>query len=148
MPPASPQDIPTAGGDPDGDGDDEDTSGSSSHIAELLEEQEPEGWIARPITHDAARGCHFHNALDTLLYWAFDRHTWSIEYRCVVYQHRRGLYPDQWKATCLVRCPDNDLQGVEAFSEYYSITERKLPRQPCKMQHDVHFHSTARCSVG
>jgi hypothetical protein len=91
---------------------------------ELSEEQESEGWIARPITRDAARGCHFHDALDTLLRRAFDRHTWSIEYRCVVYQHRCGLYPDQWEATCLVRRPDNDLQGAEAFSEHYSITER------------------------
>jgi hypothetical protein len=61
---------------------------------ELSEEQEPEGWIARPITRVAACGCHFHDALDTLLRRAFDRHTWSIEYRCVVYQHRRGLYPE------------------------------------------------------
>jgi hypothetical protein len=42
---------------------------------------------------------------------------------CVVYQHRRGLYPDQWEATCLVRRPDDDLWGAEAFSEHYSITE-------------------------
>jgi hypothetical protein len=55
---------------------------------------------------------------------AFDRHTCSIEYRCVVYQHRRGLYLDQWEATCLVRRPDDDLRGAEAFSEHYSITER------------------------
>jgi hypothetical protein len=89
-----------------------------------LEEPEPEGWIARPITHDATRWCHFHDALDTLLRRAFDRHTWSIEYRCVVYQHRHGLYPDQWEATCLVRRPDDDLRGAEAFSEHYSITER------------------------
>jgi hypothetical protein len=93
-------------------------------VVELSEEQELEGWIARPITRDAARGCHFHDALDTLLCRAFDRHTWSIEYHCVVYQHHRGLYSDQWEATFLVRCPDNDLQGVEAFSEHYSITER------------------------
>jgi hypothetical protein len=91
---------------------------------ELSEEPEPEGWIARPITRDAARGCHFHDALDTLLRWAFDRHTWSIEHHCVVYQHRHGLYPDQWEATCLVRRPDDDLRGAEAFSEHYSITER------------------------
>jgi hypothetical protein len=91
---------------------------------EILEEQELEGWIARAITHDAARGCHFHDALDTLLCPAFDRYTWSIEYRCVVYQHRRGLYPDQWEATCLVRRSGDDLQGAEAFSEHYSITER------------------------
>jgi hypothetical protein len=110
MPPAPPQGISAAGGDPDGDGDnDNDDGGSSSHDTELSEEQEPEGWIARPITRDATRGCHFDDALDTLLHRAFDRHTWSIEYRCVVYQHCRGLYPDQWEATCLVRRPDDDL---------------------------------------
>jgi hypothetical protein len=124
MPPAPPQGIPTAGGDLDRDGDDDDANGSLSHDTELLEEQEPEGWIARPITHDAAHGCHFHDALDTFLRRAFDRHTWSIEYRCVVYQHRRGLYPDQWEATCLVRRLDNGLRGAEAFSEHYSITKR------------------------
>jgi hypothetical protein len=123
MPPAAPPSIPAAGGDPDGGGDD-DVGGSSSHDTERSEESEPEGWIARPITRDAARGCHFHDALDTLLRRAFDRHTWSIEYRCVVYQHRRGLYSDQWEATCLVHHPDDDLQGAEAFSEHYSITER------------------------
>jgi hypothetical protein len=87
MPPAPPQGIPAAGGDPDGDrdGDDDDAGGSSSHGTECSEEPEPEGWIARTITRDAARGCHFHDALDTLLCRAFDRHTWSIEYRCVVY---------------------------------------------------------------
>jgi hypothetical protein len=94
MPPTPPQGIPAPGGDPDGD---DDVGGSSSHIIELSEEQEPKGRIARPITCDAARGCHFHDGLDTLLRWAFDRHTWSIEYRCVVYQHRRGLYPDRWE---------------------------------------------------
>jgi hypothetical protein len=59
-----------------------------------------------------------------MLYQAFDRHTWSIEYRCVVYQPRRGLYPDQWEATFLVRRLDDDLRGAEAFSEHYSITGR------------------------
>jgi hypothetical protein len=112
MPPAPPQGIPAAGGDPDRDKDD--ASGSSSHDMELS--KEPDGWIARPITRDVARGCHFHDALDTLLRQAFDRHTWSIKYRCVVYQHRRGIYPDQWEATCLVRRPDDDLRGKEAFS--------------------------------
>jgi hypothetical protein len=65
MPPAPPQGISAAGGDPDGDGDGDDDCGSLSHITELSEEQETEGWIARPITCDAARGCHFHDALDT-----------------------------------------------------------------------------------
>jgi hypothetical protein len=121
VPPAPPQGTIAAGGDPNGDDDD---GGSSSHITELLEEQEPEGWIARPITRDTARGCHFHDALDTLQCRSFDQHTWSIEYCCVVYQHRHGLYLDQWEATCLVRHLENDLQGAEAFSEHYSITER------------------------
>jgi hypothetical protein len=116
MPPAPPQGIPAAGGYLDGDGDDDDAGGSLSHDTERSEEPEPEGWIVRPITRDAAHGCHFHDALDTLLRRAFDRHTWSIEYRCVVYQHRRGLYPDQWEATYLVHRPDDDLRCAEAFS--------------------------------
>jgi hypothetical protein len=116
---APPQGILTARGDLDGEGDDNDTGGSPSHNTELSEELESEGWIARPITRDATRGCHFHDALDTLLCWAFDRPTWSIEYHCVVYQHRRGLYPDQWEATCLVRHLDDDLQGAEAFSTLF-----------------------------
>jgi hypothetical protein len=91
---------------------------------ELSEEQEPEGWVARPITRVAARGCHFHDALDTLLCRAFDRHTWSIKYSCVVYQHSHGLYPDQWEATCLVHRPDDDLWGAEAYLEHYSTIER------------------------
>jgi hypothetical protein len=122
MPPAPPQGISNARGDPNGD--DDDANGSLSHKTELSEEQEPEGWIARPITHDAARGCHFHDALDTLLRRVFDRHTWSIEYHCVVYQHRCGLYPDQWDATCMVCHPNDDLRGAEAFLEHYSVTER------------------------
>jgi hypothetical protein len=127
MPPAPPHDILAAGGDPDGDGDgddDDDAGGSSSHDTERLEEPEPEGRIARPITRDAVHGCHFHDALDTLLRRAFDRHTWSIKYCCVVYQHRHELYSDQWEATCLVRRSDDDLWGAEAFSKHYSITER------------------------
>jgi hypothetical protein len=70
-----------AGGDPDGGGD----NSSSSHNTDLSEEQESEGWVARPITRDAARGCHFHDALDTLLRQALDRRTWSIEFCCVVF---------------------------------------------------------------
>jgi hypothetical protein len=42
-----------ARGDPD-DGYDDDSS--SSHTTDLSEEQEPEGWVARPITHDPACG--------------------------------------------------------------------------------------------
>jgi hypothetical protein len=72
MPPTPPQGIPAAGGDPDGDRDDDDIGGNSSHDMECSEEPEPEGWFARPITRDATRGCYFHDALDTLLCRAFD----------------------------------------------------------------------------
>jgi hypothetical protein len=109
------------GGDPN-DGDNDDSS--SSHSTNLLEEQEPERWVARPITRDAAHGCHFHDALDTLLRRALDWHTWSIEYRCVVYQHNRGVYPDRWEVTCLVHCLEDGLWGAEVCSEHYSISKR------------------------
>jgi hypothetical protein len=124
VPPAPPLGVPAAGvaagRDPDDGGDDN----SSSHSTDLSEEQEPEGWVARPITRDAACGCHFHDALDTLLRQALDRCTWSIEYRCVVFQHSRGVYPDCWETTCLVRRLENSLRGAEVCSENYSISER------------------------
>jgi hypothetical protein len=109
-----------AGGDPNDEGGDN----SSSHDTDFSADQEPKGWVARPITRDAARGCHFHDALDTLLRRALDQRTWSIEYRCVVFQHSRGVYPDRWEATCLVRRPENSLWGAEVCSEHYSISER------------------------
>ena len=136
VPPAPPHGTSTAGGDFDRDDDD---SGSLSHNTELSKEQESEGWIARPITHGAACGCHFHNALDTLPRRAFNRHTWSIEYHCVVYRHRRGLYPDKWEATCLVRRPDDDLWGAEAISEHYSIIERDTT--------EAAMQDVARCAL-
>jgi hypothetical protein len=116
VPPAPPLGVlatgVAAGGDPDDGGD----NNSSSHNTDLSEEQELEGWVARPITRDTARGCHFHDTLDTLLRQALDRRTWSIEYRCVVFQHSRGVYPDRWEATCLVRRPENSLSGAEVCS--------------------------------
>jgi hypothetical protein len=125
-PPAPPLGVPAngvaAGGDPD-DGDDD---SSSSHNIDLLEEQEPEGWVARPITRDAARGCHFHDTLDTLLRQALDRRTWSFEYRCVVFQQSREVYPNRLEVTCLVRRPENSLRGSEVCSEHYSVSERDL----------------------
>jgi hypothetical protein len=110
-----------ARGDPD-DGDDDENS--SSHSTDLSEEQEPKGWVTRLITRDAACDCHFHDALDTLLHQAFNQHTWSIEYRCVVYQHSRGVYPDRWEATCLVLRLEDGLRGAEVCSEHYSISKR------------------------
>jgi hypothetical protein len=124
VPPAPPLGIPATGvavgGDPNDGGD----NSSSSQSTNLSEEQEPEGWVARPITRDAARGCHFHDALDTLLRQALDRRTWSIEYRCVAFQYSRGVYLDRWEATCLVRRLENRLRGEEVCSEHYSISER------------------------
>jgi hypothetical protein len=123
-PPAPPLGVPATGVAAGGDLDDGGDDNSSSHITDLSEEQEPEGWVARPITRDAARGCHFHDALDTLLRQALDRHTWSTKYCCVVFQHSRGVYPDRWEATCLVRRLENSLWGAEVCLEHYSISER------------------------
>jgi hypothetical protein len=108
-PPAPPLSAPApgvaTGGDPDDGGGDD----SSSFSTDLSANQELEGWVARPITRDASRGCHFHDALDTLLRRALDRLTWSIEYHCVVFQHSREVYPDRWEATCLVRRLENSV---------------------------------------
>jgi hypothetical protein len=147
-PPAPPLGAPAsgvaAGGDPDDGGGDD----SSSHDTDFSADQEPEGWVARPITRDAARGCHFHDALDTLLRRALDRCTWSIEYRCVVYQHSREVYPDRWEATCLVRRPRTVSRVLRsAQSTIPSLSGTQL-RRPCKMLHGVRFRTTARFLVG
>jgi hypothetical protein len=84
-PPAPPLGAPASGVAAGGDPDDRGGNDSPSHDADFPADHEPEGWVARPITRDAARGCHFHDALDTLLRQALNRRTWSIEYRCVVY---------------------------------------------------------------
>jgi hypothetical protein len=124
-PPSPPLGVSAAGiaarGDPDNGGGND---SSSSHNTDLSEEQEPEGWVARLIPRDAARGCHFHDELDTLLHQAVDWRTWSIEYHCVVFQHSRGAYPDRWEATFLVRCLEDSLRGAEVCSEHYFISER------------------------
>jgi hypothetical protein len=133
-----------AGGNPDdGDGND-----SSSHDTDFSADQEPEGWVARPITRDAARGCHFHDALDTLLRRALDRRTWSIEYRCVVYQHSRG---STWTAGrrpawCAIRRTVSRVRR-SSQSTIPSLSGTQL-RRPCKMLHGVRFRTTARFSVG
>jgi hypothetical protein len=123
-PPAPPLSAPVPGVATGGDPDDGGGDSSSSHDTYFSADQEQEGWVVRPITRDTAHGCHFHDALDTLLRRALDRRTWSIEYRCVVYQHSCGVYLDRWEATCLVRRPENSLWGAEVCSEHYSISER------------------------
>jgi hypothetical protein len=144
-PPAPPLSALAAGVAAGGDLDDGGGDSSSSHDTDLSEEQELEGWVARPITRDAARECHFHDALDTLLCQALDRRTWSIEYRCVVFQHSRGVYPDRWEATCLVHRPKNNLQGAEVCSEHYSISERDSAE--AAMQDGVWRALSHYCSV-
>jgi hypothetical protein len=123
-PPAPPLSAPATGVAAGGDPDDEGGNSSLSFSTDLSADQELEGLVARPITRDTARGCHFHDTFDTLLRQALDRHTWSIEYRCVVFQHSHGVYPDRWEATCLVRRPENSLRGAEICLEQYSISER------------------------
>jgi hypothetical protein len=123
-PPAPPLGVSATGVAIGGDPDDGCDDSSSSYNIDLSEAQELEGWVARPITCDAARGCDFHDTLDTLLCQALDRHTWSIEYRCVVFQHSCGVYLDCWEVTCLVRRPENSLRGAEVCSEHYSISKR------------------------
>jgi hypothetical protein len=147
-PPAPPLGVPATGVAVGGDPDDGGNDSSSGHSTDLSEEQEPEGWVARPITRDAARGCHFHDALDTLLCQALDRRTWSIEYRCVVFQHSRGVYMDRWKATCLVRSR-RIVSGVRRSAQNITLfLSGTQLRRPCKMPHGVRFRTTAQCSVG
>jgi hypothetical protein len=63
----------------------------------------------------------------------------------VVYQHSRGVYPDHWETTCLVRRLEDGLQGVEVCSEHYSISERDSAE--ADMQ-DVARHALSHyCSV-
>jgi hypothetical protein len=146
--PAPPLSAPApgvaAGGDPDDGGGDS----SSSHDTDFSADQEPEGWVARPITRDAARVCHFHDALDTLLRRALDRRTWSIEYRCVVFQHSRGVYPDRWEATCLVRRLENIIWGAGSTQSTIPSLSGTQLRRPCKMSHGVRFRTTAQFSAG
>jgi hypothetical protein len=138
-PTAPPLRAPAAGVAAGGDLDDGGGDSSSSFSTDLSADQEPEGWVARPITRDAARRCHFHDALDTLLRQALNRRTWTIECRCVVFQHSRGVYPDRWEATCLVRRPENSLRGAEICSEHYSISERDSA--------EVAMQDAARCNI-
>jgi hypothetical protein len=145
VPPAPPLSAPAAGVAAGGDLDDGGDDSCSSHNTDLSEEQEPEGWVAWPITRDAARGCHFHDALDTLLRQALDQRTWSIEYRCVVFQYSRGVYLDHWEAICLVRHLENSLRGAEICLEHYFISERDSAE--AAMQDAVRRALSHYCSV-
>jgi hypothetical protein len=147
-PPAPPLSAPiprvATGGDPDDGGGDS----SSSHDTDFSADQESEGWVARPITRDAARGCHFHDALDTLL----RRHltgvlglssivVWSSS--TVAGSTRTAGRRPAW---CAVQ---RTVSGVRrsAQSTIPSLSGTQL-RRPCKMSHGVRFRTTAQCSVG
>jgi hypothetical protein len=123
-PPAPPLSAPAAGVAAGGDPDDGGGNSSSSHNTDLSEEQELERWVARPITSDTTRECHFHDVLDTLLRHALDRRTWSIEYRCVVFQHSRGGLPRPLGGDLLGAPSGEQYLGAEVCSEHYSISER------------------------
>jgi hypothetical protein len=147
-PPAPPLSAPAAGvaagGDPyDGGGD-----SSSSHDTDLSEEQELEGWVARPITRDTARGCHFHDALDTLL----RRYStgvlrlssiavWSSS-TVAGFTRITGKRP----AWCAIWRTVSRVQR-SAQSTILSLSGTQ-PRRPCRMPHGVRFRTTAQCSAG
>jgi hypothetical protein len=147
-PPAPPLGAPAsgvaAGGDPDDGGGDD----SSSHDTDFSADQEPEGWVARPITRDAARGCHFHDALDTLLRRALDGvlgpssiAVWSTSI-VAGFTRTAGRRP----AWCAVRRTVSRVLR-SAQSTIPSLSGTQL-RRPCKMPHGVRFRTTARFSVG
>jgi hypothetical protein len=147
-PPAPPLSAPAAGVAARGDPDDGGGDSSSSHDTDLSEEQKLEGWVARPITRDATRGCHFHDALDTLLRRALDRRTWSIEYRCVDSSTVAGFTRTAGRrpAWCAVRRTVSRVRR-SAQSTILSLSRTRL-RRPCKMPHGVRFRTTTQCSVG
>jgi hypothetical protein len=74
-PPAPPLGAPAPGVAAGGDPDDGGGNDNLSHDTDFSADQEPKGWVARPITRDAAHGCHFHDVLNTLLRQALNRRT-------------------------------------------------------------------------
>jgi hypothetical protein len=134
-----------AGGDSN-DGDDDDSS--SSHSTDLSEEQELEGWVARPITRDAAPSvtstmrstpcCVGHLTgtfgLSSIVVWSTStvaRHTRTAGRRLAWCTVRRMVSGVQWSAQRII----------------LSLSETQS-RRPCRMPHDVRFCTTARCWVG
>jgi hypothetical protein len=139
VPPAPPQGTLATGGDPDGDDND---GGSLSHNIELSEEQEPEGWIARSITHDAASWLSFPRC---------SRHLTVLSLRPTHLVYRVPLcslpaqswvIPGPMGATCSVCHPDDHLQGAEAYSEHElgkaraEITELRAERAERRHKED------------
>jgi hypothetical protein len=147
-PPAPPLSAPAPGvaarGDPDDGGGDD----SSSHDTDFSADQEPEGWVARPITRDAARGCtstmrstpcyvgHLTGVLglSSIAVWSSSTVAGSTR--------TAGRRP----AWCVVRRTVFRVRR-SAQSTIPSLSGTQL-RRPCKMPHDVRFRTTAQCSVG
>jgi hypothetical protein len=140
-PPAPPLSAPDAGVDAGGDPDNEGGDNSSSHDTDLSEEQELEGWVARPITRDAARGCHFHARHSTNVLGLSSIAVLSSSI-VMGFTRTAGRRP----AWCTVR---RTVSGVRrsAQSTILSLSGTRL-RRPCKMPHGVRFRTTAQCSVG
>jgi hypothetical protein len=148
VPPAPPLSSPAAGVATGGDLDDGGGDGSSSHNTTLSEEQELEGWVARPITVRALAGvtstmrstpCYARHLTGVLSLSSIAvlssstvvGFTWTIG--------RRPAWCAVWRTVSEVR--------RSAQSTILSLSGTQL-RRPCKMPHGVRFRTTAECSVG
>jgi hypothetical protein len=147
-PPAPPLGVPAAGVAVGGDLDDGGDDSSSSYKIDLSEEQEPEGWVARTITHYVARSvtymmrstpCYTRHSTDTLGPSSITVLSSSTVTGLTQTAGRRLV----WFAVQRI------VSGVRRYdrSIILSLSGTQL-RQPCKMSHDVRFRTTTRCSVG
>jgi hypothetical protein len=147
-PPTPPLSAPAAGVAVGGDPDDGVGDCSSSHITDLSEEQELEGWVARPITRDRSRVSLSRRARHPDAPGTRPTHlVYRVSLCCLPAQSRGftrtvGRQP----AWCAVqRTVSRVWRSAQITILYLSGTQR---RRPCKMSHDVHFRTTAQCSVG
>jgi hypothetical protein len=147
-PPAPPLGVSAAGvavgGDPDDGGDDS----SSSYSTDLSEEQEPEGWVARPITHDAPAGV----TSTTRSTPCCARHLTGIPGLSSIAVLSSSTVAGFTRTAgrrlvwCAVR---RTVSGVRRSSRSITISLSGTQlRQPCKMLHGVRFRTTAQGSVG
>jgi hypothetical protein len=147
-PPAPPLGVSTVGVAVGGDLDDEGGDSSSSHSIDLSEEQEPEGWVARPITRDAPAGV----TSTTRSTPCYARHLTDIPGLSSIAVLSSSTVAEFTRTAgrrlvwCVVR---RTVSGVRrsARSITLSLSGTQL-RQPCKMPHSVHFRTTAQGSVG
>jgi hypothetical protein len=147
-PPAPPLGAPAPGvaarGDPDDGGGDD----SPSHDTDFPANQEPEGWVARPITRDAAHGvtstmrstpCYVGHLTDVLGPSSIAVWSTSIVAGFTRTTGRQPAWCAGRRTVSRVRRP--------AQSTILSLSGTQL-RRPCMMPHSVRFRTTARFSVG